>query len=83
MRLWVKVFIVTLLLVVIATSISSVITLKQSRQIMFDQKINDCVVLQERLIGNIVSTTSLQKSTLNTLLLSSNDLNSIIGRSFK
>ena len=78
MRLWVKVFIVTLLLVVIATSISSVITLKQSRQIMFDQKINDCVVLQERLIGNIVSTTSLQKSTHNTLLLSSNDLNSII-----
>ncbi len=78
MRLWVKVFIVTLFLVVIATSVSSIITLKQSRQIMIEQKMSDCVVLQERFISNIVHTASLKKSKLNVLLLSSNDLTNII-----
>lgn len=81
MRLWMKVFIVILILMVSSTSICSIITLDQNRKAMIDQKINDSSMSQEQLITNISNDVLNKKTENDVLILSSEDIKNIISSS--
>lgn len=79
MNLWLKMAVVILILVVIATSVSSLMTLEQSRRSTIEQKINECVLSQERIIREIVEGAIIKEETDSVLLLSEFDISNIVG----